>query len=123
MDPQPLAWVFANYLFQDGMQTLRIPRWIAGHFSRWIEAQNVAVFVFEPQRESWDHDGASAMGDLRESGVRAGRGAKEIDEDSFFERCVLIHQDTDRFVLVQRAQDGARSVPLLDQPVAGKLAA
>ena len=38
-------------------------------------------------------------------------------------RSVLIDQNTDRFVLMQGAQDGSSAIPFDDQVIAGKLAA
>src|SRR5688572_25705661 len=56
----------------------------------------------------------------RESETGASRSAKEIDENTFVGRGVLIDEDADGFVASERTQDGARGVFLLNDVVAGE---
>jgi len=96
---------------------------IARNLKWGMKFKNVSPFIFVPNREAGNDGGSGLCGDLGEGGVGAGGGAEEVDEDAFVERGVLIDQDTDGFVLMERAEDGSRGVPFDDQVIARKLTA
>lgn len=123
VNPKPLAGMLADNLFKDSVQALGIGCRVARYLKWRMKFEDVSLFVFIPNREAWD-DGRSGLGgDLGEGGVGARGGAEEVDEDAFVERRVLIDQDADGFVLMERAQNGSGGVPFGDQVVARKLTA
>src|SRR5579864_6860427 len=113
VNPEPLARMLADHVLQQRMQAAGVIGGIAGHGDGRVKAQDVAALLAGPQSESGDNGGAGSRGDLSKRGVGAGGRAEEVDEDAFLERGILIDQDADRLVLLQRAQDGARAIPLL----------
>ena len=123
MNPKPLAGMFTNHLLENAMELSSINYRVVRYIKWRMKLKNVSLFLFMPNREARNHRRACSCGDLGKSYVRAGGRSEEVDKSAFFERCVLIDQDPDGFVLVQRAKNRPRGVPLDDQVIARELAA
>ena len=123
MDPEPLAGMLADDPFKQIMEPAGVCRRVARNLKWRMKFENVSLFLCRPYGEPRNDRRAGLGSDLGEGGIGAGRRAEEVDENAFFERSVLIDQHADRFVLMQRAQDGPRRVPFDDQMIAGELAA
>ena len=123
MNPQPLIGILADHGFQQRVYALRVRLNVAGHLDRRIEAQDVALLGFRPQRESRNHGRSAVMRELDEGGAGAGLVPEEIDEHALVERGVLVDQNADGLARRQRPQNFARGFFLLDDVIAGKRAA
>src|SRR5271165_1768566 len=115
--------MFPDDLFEHSMQRLRVLDSVAGNRDRRIKLENVAIFFLRPNRKTGNHRRAGAGGDFRERHVGAGRSTEEIDEDSFIERGVLVHQNSDGAIGGEAAQNRPGGVPFADDLIAGELAA
>ena len=123
MNPEPLAGILADHVFQDGVQALGVLGRVAGHLERRIEAQDVALLASD-QSANPGMTAAPVRAAILANAVLAQAGVpKKLTKTPSCERRVLIDQNADRLVLLQGAQNGSGAVPFLDQVIAGKLAA
>jgi len=115
--------MLADHLFEHSMQRLRVLGGVPGNRDGRIKLENVAIFFLRPNRKTGNHRRAGAGGDFRERHVGAGRSAEEVDEDSFIESGVLVHQNSDGAIGGEAAQNRPGGVPFADDLIAGELAA
>src|SRR6266404_4644348 len=118
MDPEPLVRILPDDAFQQRMKRLSVLSRIAGHRYGRIEAQDVPLFRLRPERETGDYGRSGMRGDLGEPRARARRYAEEVDKDALLGRHVLIDENADCLVVLERLQDGSSEFLLPDQSIA-----
>ena len=123
MNPEPLAGMLADHLFEHCMKASSILGGVAGYLKWRMKFEDVLAFGFRPYGKAGNDRGAGTGGDFREGDVGASGSSKEVDNDAFLQGRVLIDENPNGFVLMQGAEDGAGTVPFDDQVVAGKPAA
>lgn len=123
MNPHPLVGITPDNLFQGRVDALGIGRWIAAHFNLRIKTEHIAAGIFVPKRKTWNNRRPTVMRQLSEHRARTSKPAEKVDENAFRNSGVLIDEDADRLIILQRLDYGTRRVLFVNQPVSGESAA